>query len=42
LETAKAARPLRWSGNVRNCESKGPTTLNPEKKTAEIKLEKAM
>lgn len=42
LETAKAARPLRWSGNVRNCESKGPTTLNPEKKTVEIKLEKAM
>ena len=42
LETAKAARPLRWSGNVRNCESKGPTTLNPEKKIAEIELEEAV
>jgi transposase InsO family protein len=32
LEAAKAANPNRWSKGVRNCEPKGPVTLNPEKK----------
>lgn len=30
LETAKAARPDRWSKDVRNCERVGAVTLNPE------------
>ena len=30
LEAAKAARPNRWSKDVRNCEPVGAVTLNPE------------
>lgn len=31
LEKAKQENPRRWSGDVRNCESVGPVTLNPDK-----------
>ena len=29
LEAAKEKNPLRWSGDVQNCEAEGPVTLNP-------------
>ena len=41
LETAKAANPYRWSGEVRNCMAKGPITLNPDKEKEENELDKA-
>jgi putative transposase len=41
LETAKSVNPCRWSGKVRDCKPKGPTTLNPDRRKAEIELEKA-
>lgn len=31
LEAAKRRNPVRWSGSIRNCESVGPVSLNPEK-----------
>ncbi len=31
LEAAKEKNPLRWSGDVQNCEAKGPVTLNPDR-----------
>ncbi len=31
LEAAKAAKPHRWSGSVRNCEPAGTVMLNPDK-----------
>ena len=31
LEAAKARNPIRWSGNVRNCEPAGVVMLNPDK-----------
>ena len=33
LEKAKMASPLRWSGDVRNCQPAGPVSLNPEKES---------
>ena len=41
LETKKAANPLRWSRDVRNCEAKGSTTLNPATEKEKVELEKA-
>ena len=39
LETARAARPDRWSKDVRNCEPVGAVTLNPEEqKQLSIKM----
>ena len=40
LEIAKAAKPYRWSGSVRNCDPKGPVTLNPERIDQVEELEK--
>ena len=31
LESAKANNPLGWSKEVRNCETVGAVTLNPDK-----------
>ena len=36
LEAARQASPLRWSGNVRNCEPAGIVMLNPDKPEIEI------
>jgi putative transposase len=33
LDKAKEMRPLRWSGDVRNCQPAGPISLNPEKES---------
>ena len=30
MEQARARNPLRWSGEVRNCDPAGPVSLNPE------------
>ena len=38
---AKAWRPQRWSGNIRNWKPVGDVHLNPQKDTTEIKINKA-
>ena len=30
IEQARARNPLRWSGEIRNCDPAGPVSLNPE------------
>jgi putative transposase len=41
LEKAKEMSPLRWSGDIRNCQPAGPVSLNPEKESIKTNRKKS-